>query len=90
MPNSQSHAHAEEISEPQARMLLDVLCGKYGFCLSPLWHARLLKNPPRSIDKFTDTVFFAEGLNPGTADRTLYRSIHEEVRRAFERDSKPE
>jgi hypothetical protein len=35
------------------------LCIKYGFCLSPLWRARLSKNPPQAVRKFTDTVFRA-------------------------------
>src|SRR4051812_35951448 len=61
------------ISEREAWKLLEVLCVKYGFCLPPLWQARLEKNPPRSIDKFTDAVFHAEGLNPTTADSDLYR-----------------
>src|SRR4051812_8006983 len=75
------------ISEREARKLLEVLCVKYGFCLPPLWKARLEKNPPRSIDKFTDTVFHAEGLNPTTADSDLYRRLLQEVRRAFERSA---
>jgi hypothetical protein len=52
------------MSEREVRKLLDVLCVKYGFCLPPLWHARLQKNPPRSIDKYTDTVFRARGTQP--------------------------
>ena len=75
------------ISEREARKLLGVLCVKYGFCLPPLWQARLEKNPPRSIDKITDTVFHAEGLNPTTVDSDLYRRLQQEVRRAFERSA---
>jgi hypothetical protein len=75
------------ISEREARKLLQVLCVKYGFCLPPLWQARLEKNPPRSIDEFTDTVFHAEGLNPITADHHLYRCLQQEVRQAFERSA---
>ena len=77
----------EFISEVEAQKLLDALCTESGFCLSPLWQARLTKNPPQSIDKFTETVFLAEGLDPVLADRTLYRSIHEAVREAFERST---
>lgn len=75
----------EVISEAEAQKLLGVLCVKYGFCLSPLWHARLERNPPKSIDKFADTVFRAEGLDPATTDNGLYKSVREEVRQAFER-----
>lgn len=66
------------------RKLLDVLCVKYGFCLSPLWRARLERNPPRSTDKFVDTVFWAEGLDPATADRQLYKAVFAEVQRALD------
>jgi hypothetical protein len=58
---------------------------KYGFCLPSLWHARLKRNPPRSIEKFLDTVFRAEGLDPSTADSGMYKAMREEVRQAFER-----
>jgi hypothetical protein len=68
--------------------VLGILCVKYGFCLRPLWHARLRDYPPRSVTKFTDTVFRAEGLDPKAADSAMYKEMAEEVRLAFER-SKP-
>jgi hypothetical protein len=66
----------------ERQRLLDVLCVKYGFCLSPLWRARLERNPPRSVEKFVDAVFRAEGLDPATADDQLYRTPVAEVERA--------
>lgn len=75
------------ISETEARSLLDRLCVRYGFCLSPLWHARLQNNPPNNIEKFTDTVFQAEGLNPRIADSELYKAVQAEVRQAFIRSA---
>ena len=74
-----------KLSEHEAHKLLGVLCVKYGFCLPPLWHARLERNPPHSIDKFLDTVFRAEGLDPTAADGGMYKAMREEVRSAFER-----
>ena len=74
-----------KLSEIEGRKLLDALCVKYGLCLPPLWQARLERNPPRSIDKFLDAVFRAEGLDPIAADSSLYKAIREEVRLAFER-----
>ncbi|HET9473786.1 MAG TPA: hypothetical protein VFO82_07830, partial [Steroidobacteraceae bacterium] len=62
------------ISEAEAEKVLYTLCVTYGFCLPPLWHARLLNNPPKSVTKFTDTVFHAEGLNPATADSAMYKA----------------
>jgi hypothetical protein len=73
------------ISKAEAQKVLGVLCVKYGFCLPPLWHARLENNPPKSVAKFTDTVFHAEGLDPAAADTSMYNSMYEEVRKAFER-----
>jgi hypothetical protein len=73
------------ISPQEADRVLDLLCTKYGFCLPPLWRARLRNNPPRSVAKFTDTVFHAEGLSPAAADSDIYRAMLEEVRLAFER-----
>jgi hypothetical protein len=73
------------LSEREAQALLHLLCVKYGFCLPPLWHARLERNPPRSIDKFTETVIRAEGLDPVTYESGIYRAMREEVRLAFER-----
>lgn len=85
--SNDSSAAGNPLSAAEARTLLEVLCVKYGFCLSPLWRSRLERNPPRSIDKFTDTVFHAEGLDPRAADTDLYKSIRDEVRGAFERSA---
>ncbi|TKB68344.1 MAG: hypothetical protein E8D47_02475 [Nitrospira sp.] len=76
------------ISVVEARRVLGVLCSKYGFCLPPLWNARLEKNPPRSVAKFTDTVFRAEGFDPATADSALSKSILAEVQEGFERSAR--
>lgn len=87
MSKHASHTFANDgkLSEHEAQKLLSVLCVKYGLCLPPLWHARLERNPPGSIDKFLETVFRAEGLDPVTADSGMYKSMREEVRLAFER-----
>lgn len=73
------------ISAREAEAVLATLCIKFGFCVPPLWHARLRDCPPRSIAKFTDTVFHAEGLDPRAADSSMYKAMFEEVRAAFER-----
>ena len=75
------------ITPQEAEKVLGILCVKYGFCLAPLWHARLRDCPPRSVAKFTDTVFQAEGLDPRTADGAMYKAMAEEVRLAFERSN---
>jgi hypothetical protein len=75
----------ECISEIESRKLLADLCTELGFCLSPLWTARLERNPPRSVDKFTETVFRAEGLDPVAVNTDLYRSVRKKVEDAFAR-----
>lgn len=80
-----SQLEDEVITAAESEAVLGTLCVKYGFCLPPLWHARLRDNPPKSIAKFTDTVFHAEGLDPRTADKAMYRAMLEEVRMAFHR-----
>ncbi len=86
-PASPIYQDDGQLTVPEAQKLLNVLCVRYGFCLPPLWRARLERNPPISIDKFTDTVFRAEGLDPLTCDSSLYKAVREEVRRAFERSA---
>jgi len=86
----QDPRHLEDdgaISPAEAESVLGTLCVKYGFCLPPLWHARLRDCPPRSIARFIDTVFHAEGLDPKTADSAMYKAMTEEVRLAFERSA---
>ena len=63
--------------------LLDRLCIQLGFCLPPIERLRLAENPPQSAEAFTDAVFTAEGLDPSTADRHLYRRVRDLVREAL-------
>jgi hypothetical protein len=92
MANRISRAKDEEgfISPDEARAVLGVLCVKYGFCLPRLWHARLIRNPPVSVAKFTDTVISAEGLDPLTVETALYKAMYAEVQKAFERSARNE
>ena len=72
------------LSQAEAARLLNTLSVKLGFCLPPLWNARLERNPPSTAKAFTDTVFHAEGLDPVTVDSNLYASVHQEVAQAFQ------
>jgi hypothetical protein len=71
------------MTEAEARQLLDDLCVKLGFCLSPEDNRRLLDNPPREVLAFTDAVFAAEGLEP--TNRRLYREVRDMISEAFRR-----
>ena len=73
------------LSEERVGRLLDDLCTCLGFCLPPDEHSRLRANPPSDPDSFTDAVFVAEGLDPVLADRKLWGSVRDQVRRAFDR-----
>ena len=67
----------------QAELLLTDLCRRLGFCLSPKDYRRLSDSPPSTVPEFTGAVFSAEGLDPATADRHLYRQVKEIVANAF-------
>ena len=70
-------------TEPETRKLLDKLCADLGFCLPSSAIQRLCTEPPDDARQFTDAVFTAEGLDPQTADRHLYRKVFEVVAAAF-------
>lgn len=74
-----------QLSEAEVDRLLNDLCVRLGFCLPPRVKERLRVNPPANVRGFADAVFWAEGLNPETAVRHLYRQVHEMVATAFDR-----
>ena len=53
-----------QLSPIRVSALLDELCVKYGFCLSPGAKRRLENCPPRTIERFIDVVITIEGLDP--------------------------
>jgi hypothetical protein len=65
------------------RRLLDRLCVDLGFCLSPPEVEGLANNPPQTALAFTDRVFRAEGMDPQTVDRRLYRQVRDAVFAAY-------
>jgi hypothetical protein len=67
----------------EVERLLGKLCVNLGFCLPPDVQDQLIENPPDNTQAFTDAVFIAEGLNPQTASRELYRQVRDSVAAAF-------
>jgi len=65
-------------------VLLDRLCTQLGFCLPPEARLALRTNPPDDVGTFTNAVFLAEGLDPETSDRHLYRQVRDSIRIAFQ------
>ena len=74
------------LSRAEAERVLSKLCVDLGFCLPPLAQERLARDPPTDVRAFTDAVFSAEGLDPDTADRHLYRQVRDVVALAFQKN----
>lgn len=55
--------------------LLEELCVKYGFCLPPDEHARLVTNPPVDPARFTEEVLRVEGLDQSLMDESLRKTL---------------
>jgi hypothetical protein len=73
------------LSTQEASALLALLCTRLGFCLPPAAEKRLTEHPLADVLDFTAAVFLAEGLDPSTADRRIYRQVKEVVAEAFRR-----
>ena len=71
------------LNEKEVEDLLNRLCVRLGFCLPPQDIVRLRGAPPDEALAFTDAVFTAEGLDPATADRHLYRQVRDMIADAF-------
>lgn len=71
---------------PEVRRLLSRLCIELGFCLPPWAQSRLEEAPPETVEAFASAVVTAEGLDPLTMDRSLYRTVKGVVAEEFRRD----
>ena len=71
------------LSENEVRTVLSKLRVKLGFCLPPVAQQQLASAPPSDVRGFVDAVFAAEGLDPATADRHLYRQVRDMVSDAY-------
>ena len=65
--------------------LLEDLCVSLGFCLGSEERERLQASPPTDPDSFTTAVFRAEGLDPLTVNKRLYREVHAAITNAFQK-----
>jgi len=72
------------LTESEASDLLYELCSKLGFCLPPNWQSRLAKNLPTNPERFADTVYKVEGLDP-TLRSDLYKQVLACCKTAFRR-----
>lgn len=76
-------SRAPMLSEKEVDVLLTELCVQLGFCLPPADCTRLREKPQADVREFTDAVFAAEGMDPSTADRRLYRQVRDMIAHAF-------
>ena len=72
------------LTESEATDLLYVVSSQLGFCLPPNWQSRLAKNPPTSPERFADTVYRVEGLDPALRS-DLYKQVLACCEAAFQR-----
>ena len=75
------------MSPTEVRRLLDELCVHQGFCLPSPAKSRLEQMPPDDADEFARAVFTAEGLNPDSADRHLFRQVRNRIAEAMRRST---
>ena len=73
------------LTEPEVERLLDDLCLRLGFCLPPGEQDRFKACAPSDVRSFADAIFIAEGLDPETARRDLYRQVRDMIADAFRR-----
>jgi hypothetical protein len=73
------------LSSAQTRWLVHDLCARLGFCLPAAAVERLETTPPETVSDFVAAIFVAEGLDPMTAERRLYRRVEAIVAEAFRR-----
>lgn len=65
------------------QLLLNDLCSKLGYCLSPAEQEKIVADPPPTVDAFADAVIRAEGLDSILIDTQQRRQIRDLVAAAF-------
>ena len=58
-----------------ARRAMDTLGVRFGYCLSPTDTARLMANPPETVEQLVEAVIVAEGRDPIGMDKAEIRSM---------------
>jgi hypothetical protein len=75
---------APRLDSKQVNDLLYELCVQLGFCIPPDDAMRLAESPPEDVRSFVDAVIAAEGLDPATYDRRIYRKVRDMVAEVFQ------
>jgi hypothetical protein len=69
------------LSERQTQALLNELCVKLGFCLTPRDHDAVVTAPPTDPWAFAELVMTLEGVDP--ADPEMFAPVLEQVLATF-------
>jgi len=70
------------LTKKNSHKLENKLCVGMGFCSMREKFDLIVKNLPRELDEVVNDIFRAEGLNPDTAGRHLWRSVRDVVVKA--------
>ena len=68
-------------SSNRVEALLNELCVRYGYCLSPNETAAVIADPPRDVEGFVDAVPVAEGHDLPSFDKGQRRVVTAVVRK---------
>lgn len=63
------------LTEKNSHKLENRLCVGMGFCSMREGWDLIVKNLPSELDEVVNDIFLAEGLNPDSAGRKLWRSV---------------
>ena len=70
------------LANKTAVKLENSLCVKLGFCSMQEKYNEIINELPTDITEFVNSIFIAEGLNPDSADRKLWRQVRDLVMEA--------
>ena len=70
------------LSKEAAKKLEGDLCVKLGFCSMREKYDEIVDGLPKDLTEIVNAIFVAEGLDPGNADRRLWRQVRELVTKA--------
>lgn len=71
------------LTPDEVEALLERLCVDLGFCLPSQAQEQLIESSPNDVERFANAVFIAEGMNPLTARRDLYKQVFDTIAVAF-------
>lgn len=65
----------------QVEWLLEDLCVRFGYCIPAEARARLVQEPPETVEAFVHALVDAEGEDLGSVDKRMLAQMKECVRK---------